>query len=102
MIGRPPRSTLFPYTTLSRSPHRGGDGHGLLLAARHANREHPAEPTSHLAGRDLMAGMRRQPRIENGGQNGRAHVLTPVTSPSPITPFACKEEARTRRRASVT
>src|SRR3712207_6964046 len=23
MIRRPPRSTLFPYTTLSRSPHRG-------------------------------------------------------------------------------
>src|SRR2546429_7376353 len=24
MIRRPPRSTLFPYTTLFRSPHRGG------------------------------------------------------------------------------
>src|ERR1041385_9382134 len=24
MIGRPPRSTLFPYTTLFRSPPRGG------------------------------------------------------------------------------
>src|SRR5438270_9207301 len=36
MIPRPPRSTLFPYTTLFRSrgdrgrerPHRGGDVHG--------------------------------------------------------------------------
>src|SRR5205809_5740819 len=26
MIRRPPRSTLFPYTTLFRSEHRGGDG----------------------------------------------------------------------------
>src|SRR3712207_8368042 len=26
MIRRPPRSTLFPYTTLFRSPQRGGDG----------------------------------------------------------------------------
>src|SRR3712207_7650728 len=26
MIRRPPRSTLFPYTTLFRSPPRGGDG----------------------------------------------------------------------------
>src|SRR5438034_7755385 len=26
MIRRPPRSTLFPYTTLFRSPGRGGDG----------------------------------------------------------------------------
>src|SRR2546422_6842157 len=29
MIRRPPRSTLFPYTTLFRSPHRGiGNGQG--------------------------------------------------------------------------
>src|SRR5256885_15727242 len=29
MIRRPPRSTLFPYTTLFRSPaHGGGHGHG--------------------------------------------------------------------------
>src|SRR5687768_17996275 len=26
MIRRPPRSTLFPYTTLFRSTHRGGGG----------------------------------------------------------------------------
>src|SRR5256884_2887172 len=26
MIRRPPRSTLFPYTTLFRSPRRAGDG----------------------------------------------------------------------------
>src|SRR3712207_7417739 len=25
MMRRPPRSTLFPYTTLFRSPRRGGD-----------------------------------------------------------------------------
>src|SRR2546426_2465423 len=31
MIRRPPRSTLFPYTTLFRSPGRGAgpEGHGL-------------------------------------------------------------------------
>src|SRR3712207_7766981 len=29
MIRRPPRSTLFPYTTLFRSPHPGGVGLGL-------------------------------------------------------------------------
>src|SRR5256885_16938835 len=29
MIRRPPRSTLFPYTTLFRSPPRGGAGLGL-------------------------------------------------------------------------
>src|SRR2546427_2613124 len=42
MIRRPPRSTLFPYTTLFRSPHaRGEDGlgcgerhDGLMLEGR--------------------------------------------------------------------
>src|SRR2546422_8725267 len=29
MIRRPPRSTLFPYTTLFRSSHRGGWGCGV-------------------------------------------------------------------------
>src|SRR5437588_8558604 len=35
MIRRPPRSTLFPYTTLFRSPDdRGRLGRGLLPVAR--------------------------------------------------------------------
>src|SRR5574337_1391569 len=37
MIRRPPRSTLFPYTTLFRSRH----GHGAELGGR---RGHPAAP----------------------------------------------------------
>src|SRR5690348_17433911 len=32
MIRRPPRSTLFPYTTLFRSQDGARDGHALLLA----------------------------------------------------------------------
>src|SRR3712207_8341488 len=31
MIRRPPRSTLFPYTTLFRSPRRGAGRHALLV-----------------------------------------------------------------------
>src|SRR2546430_10158380 len=31
MIRRPPRSTLFPYTTLFRSDHPGATGFGLWL-----------------------------------------------------------------------
>src|SRR5438552_7729517 len=34
MIRRPPRSTLFPYTTLFRSPCRGRAPHGGPPAAR--------------------------------------------------------------------
>src|SRR5256885_10357696 len=53
MIRRPPRSTLFPYTTLFRSPHRTGDprcstAHGIgssPVAHRPARRseEHTSE-----------------------------------------------------------
>src|SRR3712207_7257951 len=32
MIRRPPRSTLFPYTTLFRSPHHQEDGRGRRRA----------------------------------------------------------------------
>src|SRR6185503_1596289 len=35
MIRRPPRSTLFPYTTLFRSPHPGGRAGGLYVHRRH-------------------------------------------------------------------
>src|SRR5690349_25168516 len=38
MIRRPPRSTLFPYTTLFRSPLRHGCGHRRTGAARAVDR----------------------------------------------------------------
>src|SRR3712207_4306437 len=34
MIRRPPRSTLFPYTTLFRSKHEPQDGFALAVAGR--------------------------------------------------------------------
>src|SRR3712207_8863989 len=47
MIRRPPRSTLFPYTTLFRSDQRDDDGQhdheGVVEAARVAA-DDPAEP----------------------------------------------------------
>src|SRR3712207_7145330 len=58
MIRRPPRSTLFPYTTLFRSRDRGarearpgpaaqraapGRGRGLLHGARRRSEEHTSE-----------------------------------------------------------
>src|SRR5258705_9619827 len=61
MIRRPPRSTLFPYTTLFRSRHRP-QGHGG--AAREARRRVYAAPAgrhAHLA--DLLQrSLRRQGR----------------------------------------
>src|SRR3712207_8444812 len=57
MIRRPPRSTLFPYTTLFRSP-RGGDADHQLrprLAAP-ARRHRPANLLVHA---DVAAATRR-------------------------------------------
>src|SRR3712207_7212942 len=43
MIRRPPRSTLFPYTTLSRSP-RGAVHAAADRAAGQRGHDRPAEP----------------------------------------------------------
>src|SRR2546427_2524697 len=52
MIRRPPRSTLFPYTTLFRSHHRIGGLQALqgvrLRRARNAGRRRSEEHTSEL------------------------------------------------------
>src|SRR3712207_7294349 len=45
MIRRPPRSTLFPYTTLFRSAR--GDAHLEQLG-------HPALQAAHLVGREVV------------------------------------------------
>src|SRR3712207_7280741 len=42
MIRRPPRSTLFPYTTLFRSGRRAERSQALLVPAEAAHRQHHA------------------------------------------------------------
>src|SRR5258708_23037116 len=62
MIRRPPRSTLFPYTTLFRSPLHGADaeigdlraGASLILAALAADGERSEEHTSELQSPDHL------------------------------------------------
>src|SRR3712207_8188276 len=46
MIRRPPRSTLFPYTTLFRSDFVGGWLHGLQRAGRQGLLSRPQESLS--------------------------------------------------------
>src|SRR5690349_5955083 len=79
MIPRPPRSTLFPYTTLFRSddeddvaePEVAGD------EARHRPaRPERARPTP-LAGDELVP---RAPRVGDPGQLGDAPVTTLLRS----------------------
>src|SRR5216684_6321546 len=67
MIRRPPRSTLFPYTTLFRSPnvHRVRDHVGLHAAATDVGRseEHTSELQSrlHLVCRLLLEKKKKTP-----------------------------------------
>src|SRR2546426_8778262 len=49
MIRRPPRSTLFPYTTLFRSPELFAPLQPLERRARLSEREHPIDGRSQLA-----------------------------------------------------
>src|SRR5256885_7319273 len=57
MIRRPPRSTLFPYTTLFRSIQRGGDGGNGESAATPLR----PRPAGHLRLRQPPAADRRRP-----------------------------------------
>src|SRR2546429_5999119 len=62
MIRRPPRSTLFPYTTLFRSLTRNDVRVRPALPAAHrphSHREEVREPAVAVAGRVLEQGVRR-------------------------------------------
>src|SRR2546430_10018837 len=94
MIGRPPRSTLFPYTTLFRS--RGERRARIAERACRVERREPTTPrerndrgphgrlTRRVEHRERRRGGVRalQPtraRRERGREVGRAHLRTPVT-----------------------
>src|SRR3712207_7031487 len=68
MIRRPPRSTLFPYTTLFRSPHRepasgaGGPSSG------------DGGPCRGLGARPAVAGEGGGDLVEDGAVEGQGHV----------------------------
>src|SRR2546427_4977509 len=76
MIRRPPRSTLFPYTTLFRSPgrphavlHRTGEGLDLReLEARGVNQgqvARAADLEAHRERRDPRRGDRKSTRLNS-------------------------------------
>src|SRR5437588_12676089 len=70
MLRRPPRSTLFPYTTLFRSPgHRRPHGAGAQRPAFAPLALHPAVPALAL---DLLPGVGLEHRLP-----GKAEALGP-------------------------
>src|SRR5688572_31119901 len=82
MIRRPPRSTLFPYTTLFRSSNYGTSraacrpaayrpGHGLGVARRSEEHTSELQSQSNLVCRLLLEKKKygdRVSRIRNGGE----------------------------------
>src|SRR3712207_7074858 len=73
MIRRPPRSTLFPYTTLFRSvrPAAGGDAADPEEARRHADRDHarPARGAARRAAVRRGQGDRKSTRLNSSHAN---------------------------------
>src|SRR2546429_6186507 len=66
MIRRPPRSTLFPYTTLFRSPRRPRPAEGVSTRVRRAGLRLPLGPHAallHLRGR--VRGDRKSTRLNS-------------------------------------
>src|SRR5687768_18575528 len=55
MIRRPPRSTLFPYTTLFRSTGRRSTGRIPRTARRPHHRRGPPSPRARSSGRDARS-----------------------------------------------
>src|SRR2546427_12169011 len=116
MIRRPPRSTLFPYTTLFRSlpgrvrVHRSHWGHSwrpvLAAAQRHRHQHHqlvelqrdrlqlPRDPAAAAPGRDLCRGDGRCRRLLPGAAGGTAPggpgVAVNVTALAAHTPEAVR------------
>src|SRR2546422_5541873 len=93
MIRRPPRSTLFPYTTLFRSGPRP-----LAEAGPFGSRDAVELVAAGLAAGQHPNGVGLAPRAEIR----RAHVWTPITATSRIAASALKKKKRARSRPQPT
>src|SRR5260221_4890336 len=77
MIRRPPRSTLFPYTTLFRSPH-ADENRQLLRHPRHGgggrgrSEEHTSELQSHS---DLVCRLLLEKKKKKRNKHGSYHQV---------------------------
>src|SRR5256885_7052870 len=98
MIRRPPRSTLFPYTTLFRS--RGTAAR--RLSARHRvprpRRQQPRDLLGHRPGWHDRRGA--APRRGGGGPPPRGGRRPPPPPATPAPPFRRHTPAHGRRRVS--
>src|SRR5256885_12692701 len=64
MIRRPPRSTLFPYTTLFRSAPGQAAAQPVLVAARAGRRQHAVQRRPQVAGQALLGDVAGRPALQ--------------------------------------
>src|SRR3989449_3477724 len=99
MIRRPPRSTLFPYTTLFRSPVRGAAVREVVTIDR---RDHDVlEPELAHGPADPLGLQEVLPARLDGADSARAHRPTPVTHPSRMPSFAVQNENPDLKRHEI-
>src|SRR2546429_9697646 len=102
MIRRPPRSTLFPYTTLFRSPSARWDAEGIALEARPAGGGYKLSgtklfvPDAHTADLLIVAG--RAPG--STGAEGVSLFLVDAKAPG-VTTTLLKTMDQTRKLCEV-
>src|SRR2546429_1628910 len=87
MIRRPPRSTLFPYTTLFRSENEAEEKPAVHFPLPQISRS----PRRNAAASGVAADWK----------NGKAHRWTPLTAPTPIPSFSLKKKKTKQHYASV-
>src|SRR6266571_9227164 len=80
MIRRPPRSTLFPYTTLFRS-RRGARGRAPRFPVPDAERGHDMSGDATWLGRDIDQRMHRMGRSSSRRTGTAAGVNAAATPP---------------------
>src|SRR3712207_8147082 len=94
MIRRPPRSTLFPYTTLFRSPP-AGLLLGLPLRRPRHRRQHQHREDLGLLGRQEAVAHRRWDRRERAGGSGEDTAELPAKPKSRIPASSFKKKKKT-------
>src|SRR3712207_8472662 len=101
MIRRPPRSTLFPYTTLFRSPcqflgsRRLDDDHCLALAP--GTRLGPRTVKSQPATRTRLDANRGRSEEHTSELQSRQYLVCRLLLEKKKPPTVCKTRARSRR-----
>src|SRR2546429_3816629 len=100
MIRRPPRSTLFPYTTLFRSPVESDRSGGATVRARcgdwnrearDRSEEHTSELQSrlHLVCRLLLEKKKKRQTPSHNGRSAAPHGGQVTPPPLPRPSHAC-------------